>query len=113
MLRHGRANGTEPEEGDGGHSEAQLDHKRVEGLGSGVRTTLRLRLPSIHAIRAIYTALQGVEGIVHAAVSRGVATIEHDGRATAERLREAVASAGYEVMEIVEERRRLTVRNEE
>jgi copper chaperone CopZ len=78
-----------------------------------VRTTIRLRLPSIHAIRAIYTALQSVEGIVKADVSRAGATIEHDGRATAERLREAVAIAGYEVMEIVEERRRLTVRRTE
>jgi copper chaperone CopZ len=73
-----------------------------------MRTTLRLHLPSIHAVRAIYTALQSVEGIVQADVSRAGATIEHDGRATAHRLREAVASAGYEVMEIVEERRRLT-----
>jgi copper chaperone CopZ len=78
-----------------------------------MRTTLRLRLPSIHAVRAIYTALQGVEGVVHADVSRHGATIEHDGRATAERLREAVESAGFEVMELVEERRRLTVRKEE
>jgi copper chaperone CopZ len=78
-----------------------------------VRTTLRLRLPSVHAIRAIYTALQSVEGIVQADVSRVGAMIEHDGRATAERLRAAVASAGYEVTEIIEERRSLTVRNEE
>jgi copper chaperone CopZ len=77
-----------------------------------MRTTLRLRLPSIHAIRAVYTALQSVEGIAHADVSRGGATIEHDGRATAKRLRDAVASAGFEVVEIVEERRRLTVMNE-
>jgi copper chaperone CopZ len=77
-----------------------------------VRTTLRLRLPSVHAIRAIYTALQSVEGIVQADLSRVGATIEHDGRATAERLRAAVASAGYEVTEIVEERRRLTVKGD-
>ena len=75
-------------------------------------TTLRLHLPSIHAIRAIRTALQGVEGIVHAEVSRTGATIEHDGRATADRLREAVASSGFEVIGIVEERRRLTVKHE-
>jgi copper chaperone CopZ len=75
-----------------------------------MRTTLRLHLPSVHAVRAIYTALQGIEGIVHADVSRRGATIEHDGRATATLLREAVESAGYRVIEIIEERRRLSVK---
>jgi copper chaperone CopZ len=78
-----------------------------------MRTTLRLDLPSINSIRAVYTALQGVAGIERADVSLGGATIEHDGRATAERLREAVATAGYEVIEIVEERRRLMVKEAE
>lgn len=77
-----------------------------------MRTTLRFALPSIHAIRAVYTALQSVEGIAHADVSRSAATIEHDGRATAQHLRDAVASAGFEVVEIVEERRRLTVKGD-
>lgn len=77
-----------------------------------MRTTLRLDLPSIHAIRAVYTALQSVEGIAHADVSRSAATIEHDGRATAERLRAAVASAGFQVIEVIEERRRLVVNEE-
>jgi copper chaperone CopZ len=77
-----------------------------------MRTIIPLDLPSIHAVRAIYTALQGVEGILRADVSRSVATIEHDGRATADRLREAIAIAGYEISEIVEEKRRLTVREE-
>lgn len=77
-----------------------------------MRTTLRLKLPSIHAVRAIYTALQGVEGIVRADVSRHGATIEHDGRATAARLRDAVANAGYELTEIIEERRSLAVRDD-
>ena len=63
-----------------------------------MRTIFRLDLPSVHAVRAIYTALQGVEGIVRADVSRRGATIEHDGRATADRLREAIAIAGYEVV---------------
>jgi copper chaperone CopZ len=77
-----------------------------------MRTSLRLDLPSVHAVRAVYTALQGVEGIVQADVSRREATIDHDGRATAKDLRDAVANAGYEVLEINEERRRLTVREE-
>jgi copper chaperone CopZ len=77
-----------------------------------MRTTLRLNLPSIHAIRAVETALQAVEGIVHAEVSRAGVTIDHDGRATAERLREAVAAAGFEALEVVEERRTLPVRDD-
>jgi copper chaperone CopZ len=77
-----------------------------------VRTLLRFDLPSVHAVRAIYTALQGVDGIVRADVSRSGATIEHDGRATAQRLRDAIATAGYDVVEIVEEKRRLAVREE-
>jgi copper chaperone CopZ len=77
-----------------------------------MQTTLRLDLPSVHAVRAVYTALQGVEGIVTADVSRQGAIIEHDGRATAERLREAVGAAGYEVMETIEEKRRLPVRDD-
>ena len=125
MLRHRRADGAQSQEGGFEHG-AQL--KRVRGQGprargrvegdrsgdylSSVRTLLRFDLPSVHAIRAVLTALQGVEGIVRADVSRGEATIEHDGRATAQQLREAVASAGFEVDEIVEERRRLAVREE-
>jgi len=75
-----------------------------------MHTTLRLDLPSVHAVRAVYTALQAVEGIVQADVSRREATIEHDGRATPGQLCDAVRAAGYEALEIVEERRRLTVR---
>jgi copper chaperone CopZ len=78
-----------------------------------MRTTLRLDLPSINSARAVYTALQGVEGIVRADVSLGRATIEHDGRATAAKLRDAVAIAGYAVLEILEERRTLPVKGEE
>jgi len=76
-----------------------------------MRTTLRLRLPSVHSVRAVYTALQGVEGIVRADVSRTGATIEHDGRATAARVREAIETAGYDVVEIIEESRRLPVKD--
>ena len=78
-----------------------------------MRTTLRIDLPSIHAVRAVYTALQGVEGIVQADVSRRGAVIEHDGSATAARLLEAVGVAGYDVIEVSEERRRLTVKEVE
>ena len=84
----------------------------ASAFSARMRTTLRLELPSIHAVRAVFTSLQGVDGIMQADVSRLGATIEHDGRATAEHLRRAVANAGYEVLEITEERRRLTVRDE-
>jgi copper chaperone CopZ len=55
----------------------------------------------------VYTALAGVEGIVAADVTLGRAVIEHDGRATPERLAAAVALAGCEVAEWREERGRL------
>lgn len=64
-------------------------------------------------MRAVYTALQGVEGIGQADVTRRIAIVEHDGRATADLLRGAVSSAGYNVIEVSEERRRLTVREVE
>ena len=76
-----------------------------------MRTTVRFRLPSVHSVRAVYTALQGVEGIVRADVSRTGATIDHDGRATAARLREAIETAGYDVVEIIEETRSLPVKD--
>jgi copper chaperone CopZ len=71
-------------------------------------TTLRIGgMLAVHARRAVFTALAGVEGITAADVELGRAVVEHDGRATADRLREAVAAAGFEVVEVVEERRRL------
>ena len=71
-------------------------------------TTLRIAgMLSVHAKRAVFTALSGVEGIARAEVELGRAVIDHDGRATVERLREAVALAGCEVVDVVEERRRL------
>jgi copper chaperone CopZ len=76
-----------------------------------MRTTLRFDLPSVHAVRAIYTALQAVEGIIQADVSRRGAIIEHDGRATMDRLREAIRTAGFDVLEINQDRRRLPVRD--
>jgi copper chaperone CopZ len=73
-----------------------------------VVTTLTIRgMLAVHAVRAVYTALAGVEGIVTADVTLGRAVIEHDGRATPERLAAAVAVAGYEVAQWTEERRRL------
>lgn len=70
----------------------------------------RLSIPGMrsnHCVTAVFTALTAVEGITRADVAIGAATIEHDGRATADALRSAIAVAGYEVAEVVEERRRL------
>ena len=63
----------------------------------------------MHAARAIFTALAGVDGVVQADVNRGIAVVEHDGRATLTALREAVALAGFEVTGVREERRVLPV----
>lgn len=73
-----------------------------------VTTTLMIRgMTAVHAVRAVFTALSGVEGIVRADVAMGRATVEHDGRATSEALRQAVEVAGYELAGIEETRRKL------
>jgi copper chaperone CopZ len=73
----------------------------------------RLRISGMtcqRCVQAVFTALTPVEGIVTAEVTIGAATIEHDGRATVEALREAIAVSGYEVSLAEEERtRRLPV----
>jgi copper chaperone CopZ len=76
-----------------------------------MRTRLRiLGMSTPHCIRAVFTALTPVEGISSAEVVLGAVEVEHDGRATSEALREAIAVAGYEVAEVEEDRRRLPVR---
>ena len=71
-------------------------------------TTLTISgMAAVHAVRAVFTALAGVEGITSADVSLGRAVIEHDGRATPERLAAAVALAGCEVVGWEVERRTL------
>ena len=62
-----------------------------------------------HCVRAVFTSLTGVEGIVRADVSIGRAVIEHDGSATAEAIKQAISIAGYEVMEFRDDRRTLPV----
>jgi copper chaperone CopZ len=74
---------------------------------TSVTTTLTIAgMTSVHAVRAVFTSLAGVEGIARADVSIGRAVIDHDGRATPDRLARAVALAGYEVV-AWEERRTL------
>ncbi len=62
-----------------------------------------------HCVRAVFTALTPVDGITSADVSIGAAVIEHDGRATLDALRRAVAESGYGVTSATEERRRLPI----
>ncbi|HEX7123384.1 MAG TPA: heavy-metal-associated domain-containing protein [Gemmatimonadaceae bacterium] len=67
---------------------------------------------SVHAVRAVTTALAAVEGITSADVRLGVAVLEHDGRATAGTLREAIEAAGFRVTRIEEEPRRLQIKSD-
>ena len=69
-------------------------------------------MSSPHCIRAVFTALTPVEGILSADVALGSVVVEHDGGATVEALREAIAVAGYEALPLAEERRRLPVQDQ-
>ena len=65
-----------------------------------MRTRIRISGMSCnHCVQAVYTALTPVEGITKIELGIGWAEIEHDGRATIEALREAIAVAGYGVQE--------------
>jgi copper chaperone CopZ len=66
-------------------------------------------MSSQYCVTAVFTALTPVEGIIAAEVDVGSVTVEHDGRATVEALRAAIAVAGYEAVLAAEERRRLPV----
>ena len=61
----------------------------------------------VHCVRAVFTSLAGVEGIKRADVSIGRAVIEHDGSVTPDQIREAIATAGYEVEGFTDDRRTL------
>ena len=63
---------------------------------------------AVHSVRAVFTALGAVEGLTRADVQLGSAVIEHDGRATLERLREALAVVDVGIAK-AEERRTLPV----
>ena len=60
-------------------------------------------------VQAVFTSLTPVEGITSADVRIGGADIEHDGRATIDVLRAAIAVSGYDVILAEEERRRLPI----
>ena len=50
---------------------------------------------TVHCVRAVFTALGGVEGVAHADVSMGRAVVEHDRHATAATMEAALAPLGY------------------
>ena len=52
----------------------------------------------VHCVRAVFTALSGVEGIDRAEVAIGRAVIEHDGSVTPEQIRDAIAVAVLEII---------------
>jgi copper chaperone CopZ len=57
-----------------------------------------------HCVRAVFTSLAGVEGIERADVTIGKAVIEHNGTVAPEDIRAAVALAGYDVIDIRNDR---------
>jgi copper chaperone CopZ len=62
-----------------------------------------------HCVRAVFTALTGVNGISRADVSIGKAVIEHDGSMSPDALREAISIAGYQLADLRDDRRTLPV----
>ena len=75
-----------------------------------MRTRLRvLGMTCQHCVTAVFTALTPVEGILSAEVEIGSVIVEHDGRATTEALRDAIAVAGYDAVLAAEERRQLPI----
>jgi copper chaperone CopZ len=62
------------------------------------------KMLSLYSVRAVWTALGGVEGVRSAEVVMGLARVEHDGSVTCGQLAGAVSLAGYEVVACVEER---------
>ena len=62
-----------------------------------------------HCVRAVFTALNAVQGITRAEVAIGAVEVEHDGGVTVDQLREAIAVAGYQVSDGETKRRALNV----
>jgi copper chaperone len=60
-----------------------------------------------HCVRAVFTALAGVEGVSRADVRIGAAEVEHDGSVMASAIAAAIELAGYRVGEAETNRRAL------
>lgn len=79
-----------------------------------MRTTAVIpAMRSEYCKQAVFTALTPLEGIARveldATAHGGSLVIEHEGRFTADELREAIAVAGYDVTDVTEDRRTLTL----
>lgn len=79
-----------------------------------MRTTAVIpAMRSEYCKQAVFTALTPLEGIarveIDATANGGTLVIEHDGRITPDALREAIAVAGYDVTDVSEDRRTLTL----
>lgn len=79
-----------------------------------MRTTVTIpTMRNEYAKQAVYTSLTPLEGIVRvelvAHVDGGTLVLEHDGRVTADALRDAIAVSGYDAARIDEDRRTLTL----
>lgn len=61
-------------------------------------------LLSVHAVRAVWTALAAVPGVRHAEVSMRGAVLETDGPVDRRQLEEALAVAGVEVEAVTVEK---------
>lgn len=82
-----------------------------------MRTTAVIpTMRSEYCKQAVFTALTPLEGIarveIDATAHGGTLVIEHDGRVTADALSEAIAVAGYDVADVSEDRRTLTLVDE-
>ncbi len=111
MPRHWRTDGAKSEEGDGGHAEKFTDRvaRRYPHLFPvPIILPMRLRLTidgmyAVHAKRAVFTALAGVDGVRSADVEMGSATVDCTGPVSEETLRAAVELAGCRVTAVVRE----------
>lgn len=73
-----------------------------------MKTTVNIQgMTCVHCVRAVFTALSGVEGISRADVTVGRAVIEHDGSVAPEAIREAISIAGYAVADFSHDSRSL------
>lgn len=71
-----------------------------------METTIRISgMSCAHCTRAVFTALTGVPGISRADVKVGSAVLEHEAPISLDAVKEAVAAAGYAVVDTQENRR--------
>ena len=78
-------------------------------IATMITTAIIKGMSCAHCVRAVFTALGGVEGVSRADVSSGQAVIEHDGSVSQDSIAEAISIAGYEVAEFRDDRRTLPV----